>query len=143
MTSFTGPTNYVDEDFWSSRLGQRYLDAQRRAIAERGVRIRRVFLLTDKDAEDRDRLHALREPHRRTGIETRVLRQSSLDFLLQTNLVDYILFDEAASYELHSSSTLGVGAREAIISVTLVVEPRRLAERKQRFESMWNAAVDD
>lgn len=142
MTSFTAPNNYVDEDFWSSRLGQRYLDGQRRAIAERGVRIRRVFLLTDKDAEDEDRLRVLRDPHRRIGIETRVLRQSSLDFLLQTNLVDYILFDEAASYELHSSSTLGAGARETIISVTLVVEPRRLAERKQRFESMWNAAEE-
>ena len=144
MTSFARPAGYVDDDeFWSSRLGQRYLDGQRRAIAERGVRIRRVFLLSDKDAEDEERLQALREPHRRIGIETRVLRQSGLDFLLQTNLVDFILFDRAASYELHSSSTLGSENRPAIVSVTLVVEPRRLAERRQRFETMWEAAGDE
>ncbi|MFI7547308.1 hypothetical protein [Actinoplanes sp. NPDC049599] len=143
MTSFTGHNSYVDEDFWSSILGQRYLEAQRRAIAERGVRIRRVFLLTDKDAEDEGRLRELREPHRQIGIETRVLRQSSVDFLLKTKLVDYILFDEAASYELHSSSILGAETREAIISVALVVEQSRVAERKQRFESMWNAAKDE
>lgn len=144
MTSFARPAGFVDDDdFWSSRLGQRYLDGQRRAIADRGVRIRRVFLMTDKDAENGDRLRALREPHRRIGIETRVLRESSLDFLLQTNLVDFILFDQAASYELHSSSTLGTEARQAIISVTLVVEPRRIAERKQRFESMWAAAQEE
>jgi hypothetical protein len=143
MTSFTGHNSFVDEDFWSSILGQRYLEAQRRAIAERGVRIRRVFLLTDKDAEDEGRLRELREPHRQIGIETRVLRQSSVDFLLKTKLVDYILFDEAASYELHSSSILGAETREAIISVALVVEQSRVAERKQRFESMWNAAKDE
>jgi len=107
------------------------------------VRIRRVFLLTDKDAEDEERMRVLLAPHRQIGIETRVLRQSGLDFLLQTNLVDFILFDEAASYELHSSSALGAGNRETIISVTLVVEPRRLAERKQRFESMWGAATTE
>ena len=78
MTSFTGPNNYVDEDFWSSRLGQRYLDGQRRAIADRGVRIRRVFLLTDKDAEDEERLRVLLAPHRHIGIETRVQRFPSM-----------------------------------------------------------------
>jgi hypothetical protein len=143
LTSFTQPSGYVDDGFWGSRLGQRYLDGQRRAIADRGVRIRRVFLLSDKDAEDGERLEALRDPHRKIGIETRVLRQSSLDFLLQTNLVDFILFDRAASYEPHASSTLGSETRPALVSVTLVVEPRRLAERRQRFETMWEAARDE
>lgn len=143
MTSFTAAGTHVDDDFWSSRLGQRYLDAQRRAVAERGVRIRRIFLLSDEDAEDAKRLAALREPHHWIGVETRALRHSSLDFLLQTNLVDFILFDRAASYELHAPARLGAGdPRSAIVSVTLVVEPRRLAERRQRFESMWEAADD-
>jgi hypothetical protein len=143
MTSFNGPSNHADDEFWSSRLGQRYLDGQRRAVTERGVRIRRVFLLSDEDAEDNKRLAALREPHHRIGAETRVLRHSGLDFLLQTSLVDFILFDQSVSYELHSSARLGGGDRPTIISVTLVVEPHRLAERRQRFETMWEAARDE
>ncbi|MEU8234991.1 hypothetical protein AB0C12_35820 [Actinoplanes sp. NPDC048967] len=144
MTSFTRPAAYVDDEFWSSRLGQQYLHAQRRAITERDVRIRRVFLLSDEDAMNEERLRELREPHRRIGIETRVLRHSDLDPLLQMNLVDFILFDDAASYELHASSRLDSRLdREANVSVTLVVEPRRLQERRQRFASMWNAAREE
>jgi hypothetical protein len=141
MTTFDTPRGYVDEgQFWASDLGQRYLESQRRAIAERGVKIRRLFLLADGAAADEAKIATLLEPHRKIGVETRVLPQSSLDFLLQTNLVDFILFDRRLSYELHAASTLGSQFRPVIASVTLVAEKRRLEERRNRFDKMWASA---
>lgn len=140
LTTFDKPRGYVDEgQFWASDLGQRYLDSQHRAI-DRGVRIRRLFLLDDGPAADKDRIAALIEPHQKIGVETRILAKSSLDFLLQTNLVDFILFDHRISYELHAASTLGAEYRPVIASVTLVAEKRRLAERRHRFDKMWASA---
>jgi len=122
MTTFDTPRGYVDEgQFWGSDLGQRYLDSQHRAI-DRGVRIRRLFLLDDGPAANKDRIAELIEPHRKIGVETRILPTSSLDFLLQKNLVDFILFDRRISYELHAASTLSTEHRPVIASVTLVVE---------------------
>jgi hypothetical protein len=140
MTTFDTPRGYVDEgQFWASDLGQRYLDSQHRAI-ERGVKIRRLFLLDDGPAANKDRIEELIEPHNKIGVETRILPLSSLDFLLQTNLVDFILFDRRISYELHAASTLSAEHRPVIASVTLVVEKRRLEERRTRFDKMWNSA---
>lgn len=142
MTTFDTPRGYVDEgQFWGSDLGQRYLDSQHRAI-DRGVRIRRLFLLDDGAAADKDKIATLIEPHDKIGVETRILPKSSLDFLLQTNLVDFILFDRSISYELHAASTLGSEYRPVIASVTLVVEKRRLEERRNRFDKMWNSAME-
>jgi len=140
MTTFDTPRGYVDEgQFWGSDLGQRYLDSQHRAI-DRGVRIRRLFLLDDGPAANKDRIAELIEPHRKIGVETRILPTSSLDFLLQKNLVDFILFDRRISYELHAASTLSSEHRPVIASVTLVVERRRLDERRDRFDRMWASA---
>lgn len=142
MNTFDTPKGYVDEgQFWASDLGQRYLARQRRAIDERGVRIRRLFLLDDTAAENEAKIEALVEPHKKIGVETRILRQSALDFLLQTDLFDFILFDSSISYELRSASTLGADARPVIASVTLVVD-WRIDDRKKRFEQMWKDAVD-
>ena len=140
MTSFDAPKGYVDEgQFWASDLGQRYLARQRRAITERGVKIRRLFLLDDTSAQDAEKVAELVKPHKAIGVETRLLRQSELDFLIQPDLYDFILFDGRVSYELRAASTLGPDARPLIASVTLVVD-WRVADRRQRFEQMWEDA---
>lgn len=141
MTTFGKPRGYVDEgQFWAGDLGQRYLDSQHRAI-DRGVRIRRLFLLDDDAAADDAQVAELIEPHRKIGVETRTLPRSSMDFLLQTNLVDFVLFDGQVSYEIHAASTLSAEHRPVIASVTLVAEKRRIAERRNRFEKVWASAT--
>ncbi|MEU7901352.1 hypothetical protein [Actinoplanes sp. NPDC049118] len=140
MTTFDKPRGYVDEgQFWASDLGQRYLDSQHRAI-DRGVRIRRLFLLDDGAAADKDKIDALIEPHQKIGVQTRILAKSSLDFLLQTNLVDFVLFDHQISYELVAASTLGNEFRPVIAKVTLVAGKPSLMERRNRFDKMWASA---
>jgi hypothetical protein len=141
MTTFDKPRGYVDEgQFWASDLGQRYLDSQHRAI-ERGVQIRRLFLLDDAPAANKDKISQLIEPHERIGVETRILPTSALDFLLQTNLVDFVLFDRRISYELQAASTLSSEHRPVIANVTLVGQQRRLHERRNRFDKMWTSAT--
>ncbi|AGL18307.1 hypothetical protein [Actinoplanes sp. N902-109] len=142
LTSFEAPKGYVDEgQFWLSDLGQRYLARQRRAVNERGVRIRRLFLLDDFSAQDEERVKELVKPHKAIGVQTRILRQSEMDFLIQPDLYDFIVFDGRVSYELRAASTLGPDARPLIASVTLVVDAR-IANRKERFEALWKDAKD-
>jgi hypothetical protein len=142
MTSFEKSRGYVDEgQFWGSDLGQRYLLSQRRAI-ERGVRIRRLFLVSEEDM-DAEKIDALVEPHRRINVETRVLRSQQLPFLFRSDLTDFILFDQRISYELHSAATLEQQDRPLIDNVALVVNAERVEKRRARFEEMWASTGDD
>jgi hypothetical protein len=142
LTSFDVPRGYVDEgQFWLSDLGQRYLALQRRAIIDRGVKIRRLFLLDDVSAEREAQVHELVKPHKAIGAQIRILRQSEMDFLIQPDLYDFILFDGRVSYELRAAYTLGPDSRPLIASVTVIVDGR-VEVRKARFEQLWKDATD-
>ncbi|XVV09373.1 hypothetical protein ACQP2X_31580 [Actinoplanes sp. CA-131856] len=139
MTSFDKHRGFVDEgEFWESDLGLRYLDRQRKAL-ERKVRIRRLFLLTE-DATDPVQLKKLLEPHRKINVETRILRSDDVYFLHQNDLEDFIVFDQKVSYEFHTARALKKNVTPLIASVALVVEPRLVARRRERFEELWDAA---
>ncbi|SNY49025.1 DUF6879 family protein [Paractinoplanes atraurantiacus] len=139
MTSFERHRGLVDEgEFWESDLGLRYLDRQRQAI-ERKVRIRRLFLLTE-DATDVVQLEKLLEPHRKISVETRILRPENVYFLYQNDLEDFIIFDQQISYEFHTSRTLKKNVTPLIANVALVVDPRLVKKRRDRFEELWDAA---
>ncbi|WP_306207872.1 phosphatidylserine/phosphatidylglycerophosphate/cardiolipin synthase family protein [Actinoplanes sp. RD1] len=139
MTSFGNRQGYVDEEYWETDSGQRYLALQRRAIAERGVRIRRLFLLDEDTQADESLLSSLLAPHQAIGVEIRVLQPAKLDFLLRTDMFDFILFDGSLSYELRSALSVEREARPAIASVTLVSD-WRVDDRRRRFDQMWQAA---
>ncbi|MEU4237648.1 hypothetical protein [Actinoplanes sp. NPDC026619] len=139
MTSFDRAGRFVDEGgFWSSDLGLRYLGRQRRAI-ERDVRIRRLFLLSEKPAEPAQ-IKALLDPHEKIGVETRILRFSEIPFLHQQSLDDFILFDRQISYEFHTTPALSEDVTPLIASVALVSDARFVKRRHERFEDLWAAA---
>ena len=141
MTSFDKYRGFVDEgQFWASDLGLRYLDRQRKAI-ERKVRIRRLFLLAE-DATDADRLQALLEPHKKIKVETRILRADDIYFLYRNDLEDFIVFDQRISYEFHTARTLRENVTPLIANVALVVNPRLVRQRQERFEELWSAAEE-
>jgi len=138
LTSFDRHHGFVDEgDFWLSDLGLRYLDLQRKAI-ERGVRVRRMFLLTE-DATDEEQLERVLAPHRQIGVQTTIVRPDDIHFLHQNDLEDFILFDGKVSYEFHTARTLRKDVTPLIASVALVVEARLVKKRQERFEELWNA----
>lgn len=123
----------VDRDFWPSELGQRYLRAQRDAIEQHAVRIRRLFII-DKPEDNTLELGQLCDDQQSLGIEVRVLALSDLSPIArmdETN--DFIVFDDSLSYEI-GSDLRGVNTK------TLVdLRADRVAKRVQRFRTLWEA----
>ncbi|XVV09380.1 DUF6879 family protein [Actinoplanes sp. CA-131856] len=67
----------VDHDLWRSEIGQRYLDAQRRA-ARAGKRVRRIFVLDSPAMEHDQDLRRVYLEQREMLIEVRVLDRAAV-----------------------------------------------------------------
>ncbi|KUN40878.1 DUF6879 family protein [Streptomyces olivochromogenes] len=125
-------STWADRDLWGSELGARFLCAQRDAI-ERGVRIRRLFIIEEPE-HDTLELSRLCEDQQSIGIEVRVLALSGLSPIARiTGIDDFIVFDEALSYEI-GSDLRGVAARTVID-----LRSHRVAHRVQQFRTLWEA----
>ncbi|WP_329174746.1 MULTISPECIES: DUF6879 family protein [unclassified Streptomyces] len=123
----------VDRDFWPSELGQRYLRAQRDAIEQHGVQIRRLFIV-EKPEDNTLELGQLCDDQQSLGIEVRVLALSDLSPIArmdETN--DFIVFDESLSYEI-GSDLRGVNTK-----TLMDLRSDRVAKRVQRFRTLWEA----
>lgn len=130
----TSTLSLVDRDFWNSGPADRYLQAQREAIA-RGVTVRRLFLVDDS-ADLNDELRQLGHEQEVLGIETRVLVRTRLPQNVRRGLVDeFIVFDKATCYEieqdqLHVNTSTRVRAHEDYVRL-----------RTQRFAELWDVGV--
>src|SRR5690349_17077089 len=83
-------TDGVDRMFWVSEIGRHYLDLQRQAV-ERGVEIRRIFLLPrPESATQKEFLEACRYQSK-MGIDVRVLEHRELPDALKASIVDFIV----------------------------------------------------
>jgi hypothetical protein len=123
----------VDRDFWPSELGQRYMRAQRDAVKERQVRIRRLFLVETPDQNSAE-LQQLCDNQQSLGIEARVLALSELSPIArmdETN--DFIVFDESLSYEI------GHDLRGVNTKTLMDLRADRVTKRVQRFKALWDA----
>jgi hypothetical protein len=129
----------VDEGLWNSDLGQRYLEAQRDAV-DRGVAIRRLFILDSPDlSTDPEVLKACRA-QRDIGVQVRVLHPSAIPGKRRSQLLDFIVFDNAVCYELTSVPRIGRDASTVIANTRLVLTPHRVAERSHGFKDLWASA---
>lgn len=128
-----------DDGLWLTELGRRYLDAQRRAV-ERGVTVRRIFVMDRPDQVRDSQLLRICEEHRSMGIQVRILDPTTLPGIRRTTMFDFILFDEFISYESTPAQWIQEGMRPSIVNTRLVVRPRRVEERVQRFEDLWASA---
>ncbi len=138
LTSFSKYQGYVDEGaFWESELGRRYLARQRMAI-ERGVRIRRLFVLTDSNV-DQHRLAELLEPHKNIGVDTLALPSERIDLLL--TVADFIIFDQKICYEFETAKAARENTMAMLETVALVVGPEHLQRRRRVFEALWAQAA--
>jgi len=128
-------STWVDRDYWPSEEGQRYLRAQRDAIRDRGVHIRRLFIV-DTVAERTPELTQLCDDHVSLGIEVRTLVLSELAPIArmdETN--DVIVFDEALSYEIRPD------ARRVNSHTVMDMRGDRVQRRVQRFKSLWDSGT--
>ncbi|MFI8091811.1 hypothetical protein ACIF9R_26405 [Streptomyces sp. NPDC086080] len=124
----------VDREFWSSEPASRYLHAQREAI-ENGVPVRRLFLLESARELD-DRLLRLCEEQEILHIEVRVAVLPELPpHLLRGTTNDFIVYDEAVSYEIDQD------LRDVNIRTRLIARPDHVQDRMKRFRELWEAGM--
>lgn len=129
----TSTWSEADRDLWRSELGARYLSAQRDAI-ERGVRIRRLFIIEEPE-QDLPELSRLREEQQRIGTDVRVLALSGLAPNVRlAGIDDFVVFDESLSYEI-CLELRGVASRTAIN-----LRSDWIAHRVQQFRTLWEAS---
>jgi hypothetical protein len=126
-------STWADRDLWGSELGARYLRAQREAIIERDVRIRRLFIIEEPE-HDTPELSRLCDDQQSIGIEVRVLALSGLPPIARiTGIDDFVVFDESLSYEI------GFDLRAVVARTAIDLRSHRVAHRVQQFRTLWEA----
>lgn len=128
----------VDDGFWSTDLGHRYLKAQREARG-RGVIVQRIFVRDEPGTADQHFRRQCRSQVAR-GIDVRVLDMTNLNPALRSELFDFIIFDGVLSYESTPSSLVHDYSRPRIINTRLVLRREFVDGRKRLFAEIWQAA---
>ena len=127
----------VDHDLWHSEIGQRYLDAQRRAARD-GRRVRRIFVLDEPAMADDPTLRRAYEEQRRMKIEVRMLDRKTVPAPLQVQVRDLILFDDILAYE--TTPTTNDPGQAQVAETRLVLTDSRVKECAQLFRELWDIA---
>ncbi len=133
--------SWIDGGFWTSDLGQRYLEAQREAIGQRKVRVRRVFILHGEDGLLRDvGLSSVCQQQQEIGVEARILDPASTPERLKGSFFDLVIFDGVVSYEMTPASLIDDKVHPRILNTRLEFRPNRVAMRSRYFQDLWEAA---
>lgn len=128
----------VDHDLWQSEIGQRYLDAQRRA-AGTGKRVRRIFVLDAPAMADEPAIRRACEEQRDMQIDVRLLDRAAVPPPLRVQVRDLIVFDDILAYETNPTPT--ADPRHAQIAETrLVLTDSRVKECAQLFRELWDVS---
>jgi len=130
----------LDGGLWTSDLGIRYLDGQRKAIA-REVRIRRIFVVEHEDMAHDESFLRVTQMQRNAGVQVRMLDQKLIPDYLQSMVFDFIIFDGVVSYETAAGAPFTAGQpRPGTLRTRLAPEPTRVRDLEQRFEQLWERA---
>src|SRR6266536_4430389 len=133
-------SNGFDGGFWVSDLGQRYLEVQRDA-AQRGVAIRRIFILDRPELKDDPAFLGVYRLQVAMNIQVRFLDASTMPERLKiAPLFDFILFDDVLSYEAVPAPRVSSAANPNIRNTELVLRRRRVDERIERYKNLWSHA---
>ncbi|MET9252608.1 hypothetical protein [Streptomyces sp. NPDC003717] len=133
--SICATSTSVDREFWSSEPAGRYLDGQQEAIDDRGVAVRRLFLLESARELD-DRLLRLCEEQELRRIDVRVAVLPELPPHLQRGTTnDFIVYDEEVSFEVEQD------LRAVNVSTRLIARHDHVRDRMKRFKELWDAGM--
>jgi hypothetical protein len=128
----------VDHDLWQSEIGQRYLDAQRRAAGS-GKRVRRIFVLDSPAMADDPAIRRACEEQRDMRIDVRLLDRAAVPPPLRVQVRDLIVFDDTLAYETNPTTT--ADPKHAQIAETrLVLTDSRVKECAQLFRELWDVS---
>ena len=138
MTTVDAGTG-LEGGLWTTDLGKRYLDAQSEAIHKRGVKIRRLLVLDQSIPMDSPAMRRLCRQHQQAGVAIRILTPHDVPISSQPSVFDYVLFDNAISYELTTGTWTTDEGVPIIVNTRLILQPTRLEKRVADFEKLWKA----
>ncbi|GAB2844973.1 hypothetical protein GCM10022221_50350 [Actinocorallia aurea] len=125
-----------DGGFWMSDLGQRYLKAQEDAVEQRGVRIRRLFIMRDYAEFTGPDFLPIAQAQTKAGIQIRAIQHDQVPGPLRSSLIDFILFDGEIRYEAIPDPS----AQGSFLKTLLTTEFGLVQERAHRFDRLWTLA---
>jgi hypothetical protein len=129
-----------DGGLWTSDLGHRYLQLQREAIT-RKVRVRRIFLFENEELARDETFMSITQMQRDAGVEVRMLDHQLIPEWMRSMIFDFIVFDEAVSYETTPATSFTAGqTRPAVVRTYLATSPDRIHDLERKFEQLWDAA---
>lgn len=128
--------DFIDDGFWDSELGHRYLDAQREAV-RRGVAVRRIFVLEDRGIAHDPDFRKLCDQQRSAGVSIRILDAFTLTPTRALLLPDMVIFDDEISYELTTGPRLVAASTPYFLKTMLHVRPDAVRNRVQQFNDYW------
>ena len=129
-----------DGGLWTSDLGHRYLELQREAIT-RKVRVRRIFLFENEELARDETFMSITQMQRDAGVEVRMLDHQLIPEWMRSMIFDFIVFDEAVSYETTPATSFTAGqTRPAVVRTYLATSPDRIHDLERKFEQLWEAA---
>ncbi|GAA3197186.1 hypothetical protein [Actinocorallia longicatena] len=120
--------------FWTGDLGHRYLRAQTDAV-RRGVTVRRLFILDSTADAGRPEFLSICRSQTAADIQVRVTDRESVPLTLRSSLIDFVVFDRAASYELIPAPSHS-GA-PTFLSTRIIRRAEHLKARIAQFETLW------
>jgi hypothetical protein len=133
----------LDGGLWTSDLGIRYLEDQRKAIV-RKVRIRRIFVFVDEKMARAESVLRVTQTQRDAGVQVRMLAHKLIPDYLQSMIFDFIVFDGVVSYETTpATSFTSKQTWPGILRTRLAPDPARVRDLEQRFEQLWKLADPD
>lgn len=128
----------VDHDLWQSEIGQRYLDAQRRAAGS-GKRVRRIFVLDSPAMAGDPAIRRTCEEQCDMRIDVRLLDRAAVPPPLRVQVRDLIIFDDTLAYETNPTITADPGQAQ-IAETRLVLTDSRVKECAQLFRELWDVS---
>jgi len=128
-------------DFWVSEFGVSYLELQRRIIAERNVRVRRVFVVDNNSQKSDAVIVAQIADHAALGIDARVLSPEDAPLTLRRRVTNFAVFDGCLSYEMTSSTRFDGSTMPLPTQTTVIFALETVAARQADFQRLWDAAV--
>ncbi len=130
----------LDGGLWTSDLGIRYLEDQRKAIA-RQVRIRRIFVFEAETLAQDESFQRVARMQRNAGVQVRMLDQKLIPDYLQSTIFDFIIFDGLVSYETAAVAQFTADQpRPGTLRTRLAPDPNWVRDLEQRFEHLWHVA---
>jgi hypothetical protein len=141
VTADAGGRAVVDGDLWTTDLGQRYLEAQSRAV-ERGLLIRRVFVLDRPELGEDSSLRQITGWQLDRGLRVRTIEPGAIPLTLRLSINEFAIFDGVVGFETQSASAPLMGERPLIMRTRLSLRMDRVRQQIQRFEALWSAAAD-